>query len=107
MHRWAIIAYSGLEGGGRYYFSDNYTGPYGEAGAGFISLTLKDDFGNEATETLLYPFTLVGYRWGSSFFVDAGIGGVLYTGKVELNGSTVGTFSRFSPRISLAVGMMF
>ncbi len=97
----------GLEGGGRYYFSGVPKGPYGEAGVGFINLTLQDDFGNKTSGTLIYPFALIGYRFGSQIFADLGIGGVNYFGDVKLNGQTIGTFQGFAPRVQVAIGLMF
>ena len=97
----------GLEGGGRYYFSGVPKGPYGEAGLGFINLTLENNLGDKASGTLFYPFALVGYRFGSQIFADLGIGGVNYFGNVKLNGQTIGTFQGFSPRVQLAIGLIF
>ena len=97
----------GLEGGGRYYFRVSHAGPYGEAGLGFLSLTLADDSGNKATGTIFYPFALIGYRWGTEIFLDAGIGSAYYMGKVELNGSSLGAFSGTGLKTRVSLGIMF
>ncbi len=98
----------GGEGGGRYYFSGGHRGGYGEAGVGFISLTVKNDnTGRSSTGTIIYPFGLIGYRFGSQFFFDGGIGAAYYIGEVKVDGQGVGAFSGFFPLLQLALGIKF
>ncbi len=97
----------GAELGVRRYFSENHKGAFLEGGAGLLNLSLKDDFGNTASGTIIYPFGLVGYRLGSSFFLDAGIGANYYIGRVDVNGSTIGAFSGLSLNILLGLGLKF
>ncbi len=98
----------GGEAGARYYFSGDHKGGYGEAGGGFISLTIKDNStGNSATGTIMYPFGLLGYRFGSQFFFDGGLGAAYYIGEVKVDGTGIGAFSGFFPILQLAFGLKF
>ncbi|GEM_PF-4010438 len=98
----------GLEGGGRYYLKGKPNGLFGEAGGGFVSVTAKDETtGSSATGTLVYPYAQGGYRFGSKLILDLALGATYYLGEVKVNGTSVGAFSGFAPRIEVGVGYIF
>ena len=51
---------------------------------------------------------MLGYRSGSQFLFDGGLGAAYYIGgEVKVNGSGIGAFSGFFPILQLAFGLKF
>ena len=97
----------GAEAGGRYYFMGDHSGPYLQGGVGFIRISGKDSRGATGSSTLIFPSALIGFRLGSKFFIDAGVGGSYYMGNFSVGNVKIAAFNGFALALDLSLGLKF
>ena len=95
------IAFYGLEGAGRYYFGGKPAGAFGEAGLGIMIASLGSSAGS-----IVYPYSQIGYRFGSKVFLDLAVGASALFISITKDGETQ-RGSAFLPRFEVGVGIMF